>query len=167
MANEVLVLEGVKETRKALKDASPTILKETDKRIRDIFNAEVKIARAFVPKQPPLSGWSTWDGVQAQRAIKRGKSRNRKVTNGWISSQGLMNSSKFGAIFEMAGRKSSGNTPQGSAFVTQLTGRYQQAGRAIWRALDEGGRQRIQRGLIDAYDDALKKIESDLNSQVG
>jgi len=167
MANDVLLLTGVKETRKAIKDASPTILKETDKRIRDLFKAEAKIAQQLVPLQPPLSGWTTWDGAQARRSIKPGKGRNRKTANGWIQSRGLMNSSKFGAIFELAGRKTGGITPQGIGFVTQLNARYGEASRAIWRALDNGGRDRIQRGLIDAYNDALQKIESDINSQVG
>lgn len=167
MATEVLQLTGVKETRKAIKAASPTVLKALDKSIRDAINTEVRLIRVQVPIEPPLSGWSTWDGAAVQKAIKPAKSKNKRTPTGYVQSRGIKNYSKNGVIFEMAGRSSSGKTASGQNFVSYLNGRHGQASRLVWRVMDNGGAVRIQTAIKNAYIHALDEIEKDLNNNHG
>jgi len=181
MAKEVVVLTGIAETRKILKDAAPDILKEVDKEIRAVLKKEVKAAQAILPTAPPMSGWSTtkgrtsgdsewpeWVGGEISRSIKmkKGKKQYRKHHTFRYSSQLIMliNGSAAGSIFELAGRSSSGNTAQGRQFIANLN-RFGQASRVIWKVMDNGGADDVQRGMVDAYHRAERQLQARLDAQ--
>lgn len=181
MAEEAVVLFGIKETRKLLKDAAPDLMKAVDKEIRAILQEEVKMAKAEIPTQPPMSGWSAtrgrtsgdgewpeWKGGEISRSIKmkKGKKQYRKHHTFRYQSQLIMlvNGSASGSIFELAGRKSSGSSPAGRQFIANLM-RFGQPSRVIWKVMDNGGADKVQRGMAAAYRRAEDQLQARLDAQ--
>jgi hypothetical protein len=181
MADEIVVLTGIKETL----DALIAFDKDAVKRFNKVINTELagaeRDARASVPLQP-LSGWSKntmvgpllpgqkrgwpgWNVGQVRYGIKKTKAQGkvRKGYNNYTTSAGaLLNESAPGAIFEIAGRK-----PQGSnknKFVDNLNERFGKASRSIWRTVDKD-RPRIEANVAKALEEAKIELQKHLNKE--
>lgn len=166
---------GATDLRKALRKFEPELAKETNKEIRNILKPIVSQARGFMPSNDAVpSGWlkrenaqGTWakrfyDQSLARKGIVSKIGGSKPNNKGWRSVAAILNKSVGGAIYETAGRKTSGqqgkssNPNAGKGFISELTqtgqfgsaeayagrGRHSRkfAGRAIFRAasLDEG-----------------------------
>ena len=126
-------LDGAVALRKAMKEYTPELAKETQKEIAGHLRKVVNRARGFVPANSPLSGWSQPVGMWEYRAfdssdVKRGigfsATPSKPNKRGFRSLATIYNKSAAGAIYETAGRKS-GSDGQPPA---QRVKKYRQGG---------------------------------------
>jgi len=168
-------VKGVIELRKALRQFEPELAKSTQKEITAALKPIVSRARGYLPSNDDVpSGWlkrenagGKWatrfyDQATARRGIVWKTSPSKTNRKGWRSVASILNKNAAGAIYETAGRKTSGQQGQsanpnaGQEFIAELsrTGQFKNAdnqkrvgrhsnkftGRAMFRAAaeDEG-----------------------------
>jgi hypothetical protein len=178
MSQNAIVLTGLKETLKALSDFDKDAVKAFTKVINKELSSVKKEAQGYVEAKPPLSGWATqparnprsrggagwpaWD----QSIIKAGISSTKaegKVRKDYTTSAGaLKNKSAQGVIYELAGRRSSGN----GTFIKNLEGQVGDASRLIWKAVDKN-RTKIEQNVFDALEKAKATLQQNLNKERG
>jgi len=140
-------VQGAISLRKALKQFTPDLAKETQKELANFLKPVVKNARGFIPSNDQVpSGWLTanqkgsWERVAFDSAIaKRGigyKTTPSKVNrSGFRALVSILNKSAAGAIYETAGRKSGITGRFTPRLDGQLVGQGQKmTGRAMFRA---------------------------------
>jgi hypothetical protein len=132
-------LDNAVALRKALKQYTPDLAKETQKEIAGHLRKVVNRARGFVPSDSPLSGWANPVGEWEYRAfnagiIKKGLGYSTTPTKpnkrGFRSLATIFNKSASGAIYETAGRKTPAGLPpaqrvkkyRGGQFITEWEG---------------------------------------------
>lgn len=121
-------IEGVKQTRKAIRNFAPDLNKELNKELRIALAPIARKARGFVPATSPMSGWagrSFSEGrfpIYNARTITSGigfSTKAGKTTrSGFTSNAKIFNKSAAGAIYETAGR----TNPQGQPWVGHKAG---------------------------------------------
>lgn len=190
MAEEVIVLTGVKETIDALKEFDKDAVKRFNKVVNSELSSAESSARTIIARVnnskgtgTPMSGWrqsnpakpsstrggAGWPGFNAAdvaAGITKTKAQ-RRVRGDYTTSAGaLRNASAAGAIFEVAGRKTKGSADRtsGAQFLRNLSARFGRASRAIWSVVDKD-RARIERNVADALDEAKKELDKHLNQQ--
>ena len=190
MADEVIVLTGIKETVDALKEFDKSAVRKFNKVINtELANAERDahgIVRGIGNSQTdtPMSGWRSYDAANPQRSsrggagwpawntgtviagIRKTKAQG-KVRRDYTTSAGaLVNKSAAGAIFEIAGRKSGGSSgrSQGQQFMRTLSARFKPASRLIWRVVDKD-RAKIEANVKKALDEAKAELQKHLNRE--
>jgi hypothetical protein len=168
-------VKGVIELRKAMRQFEPELAKATQKEITAALKPIVTKARGYLPSNEDVpSGWlkrenagGRWatrfyDQATARRGIVYKTSPSKANRKGWRSVASILNKNAGGAIYETAGRKTSGQQGQsvnrnaGQEFIAELskTGQFKNAdnqkrvgrhsnkftGRAMFRAAaeDEG-----------------------------
>ena len=159
-------IDGVDEVLKALKAVDPELRKELPKEIKAYLNPIVDEMRSTIPGDRPLSGWKEtgrigWRSSTVRSSIrsKFRASRKRGAKSREFSLASISQSSPAGAIFDMAGRKSSGNTPQGRAMIAALNTRHGGASRTLWPTL-ERNRNRLEdgiRAILERYADKVNR----------
>jgi hypothetical protein len=132
-------LDNAVALRKALKQYTPDLAKETQKEIAGHLRKVVSRARGFVPSESPLSGWANPVGEWEYRAfnsgiMKKGLGYSTTPTKpnkrGFRSLATIFNKSAAGAIYETAGRKTPAGLPaaqrvqkyRGGKFITEWQG---------------------------------------------
>jgi hypothetical protein len=116
-------VKGAVELRKALREFTPDLAKETQKEIALILKPITNKARGFIPSAAPLSGWArssetkwgtdrVWSSVAAKRGIGYKTTPSKANRSGWRSLARIVNSSAAGAIYETAGRVNPQGRPQ-------------------------------------------------------
>lgn len=121
-------IEGVKQTRKAIRAFAPDLNKELNAELRAALAPIARKARGFVTAESPMSGWagrSFSEGrfpIYNARTITSGigfSTKQGKTTrSGFTSNAKLFNKSVAGAIYETAGR----TNPQGQPWVGPKAG---------------------------------------------
>lgn len=171
-----VVLIGLRDTKKALKDYAPDVLKQMNAEIRGVGKSLTLVAKADIPEAPPMrgwrqvpasagrtrgsAGWPAWDPAAIRKGIKF-KTGGRRTKGSAISdAYSLVNDSAAGAIFEVAGRRSNGSGT-GVDFINNLN-KVRQASRAIWAALDDRGKREIQDAIVQAIDKAERELQARL-----
>ena len=192
--NSTIVVTGVKETIAGLKKFDQDPLKKFNKIINtELRKAKVEAQKIVIESATqgqgqgaPLSGWSTNKKQGPQLPTKKGLARpfpewnTGQVVSGIVASKAqgkvrkadyttsagaLINKSRAGAIFEIAGRKPGpGRTKSGTAFKEKLTELYGPASRVVWRAVDKN-RLKIQASFATALEEAKKDLQKALESQ--
>jgi hypothetical protein len=139
-------LDGAVALRKAMKEYTPELAKETQKVIAGHLRKVVNRARGFVPSDSPLSGWSKSVGEWEYRAfdsadIKKGLGYSTTPTKpnkrGFRSLATIFNKSAAGAIYETAGRKNPMGQPPAKRTIAYRGGQIVPAwesGKAINRS---------------------------------
>jgi hypothetical protein len=142
-------VKGASNLRKALKNFTPDLAKETTKEIGSFLKPVVRNARGFIPANSEVpSGWlvgnqkGKWERVAfdsqlAKRGIGYKTTPSRVNRSGFRALVSILNKTAAGAIYETAGRKISGGnfSPR---LGGQLTGSSQKMqGRAMFRAWSE------------------------------
>ena len=134
-------VRGVREAMKTLREIDPRLRRESAKSIRTAAQPLVNAARSKVPGSPPLSGWTrgryAFNGTKAKRGVKAkvgGRARKSSATWDLVT---LIQADAGGAVYDMAGRRSAGKSPQGRAFISGLKGRGGGASRTLWPAAEE------------------------------
>lgn len=158
-----LHVEGVAEVLRALGKVNPELKKATVKRMKQAADPMINDARSLFPATSPLSNWGNWrggyDGAQVRRGV-RAAFRGSKVRGSEANTVPLLSlrqTNAAGAIYDIAGRASNGNTPQGRAFITQLRSEGV-ASRAMWPAA-ERNMPEVVSAVEDAINDMSAQIE--------
>lgn len=107
-------VKGAIALRKALKEFTPDLAKETQKEIAGILKPITAKARGFIPSSAPLSGWGksnngtwgnrVWSSGEAKRGIGYKTTPSRVNRSGFRSLASVFNASASGSIYETAGR---------------------------------------------------------------
>lgn len=149
-------LDNAVALRKALKQYTPDLAKETQKEIAGHLRKVVNRARGFVPSESPLSGWANPVGEWEYRAfnagiIKKGLGYSTTPTKpnkrGFRSLATIFNKSAAGAIYETAGRKNPQGLPPAQRELKYKNGGFQtgwQGGKDVNKSANpNAGRQFI------------------------
>lgn len=187
MADEVIVLTGIKETIDALKAFDKDAVKRFNKVINTELAGAQRDARNIIQDEPPMSGWSKSDAAKPRKTTRGGagwpgwnsgeiKSKitktkaQGKVRGDYTTSAGaLLNKSAAGSIFEVAGRIASGTrrmTAQSSSgqFLRTIGNRFGKASRVVWRVVDKD-RSRIEANVNRALEQAKADLQQHLNKE--
>lgn len=166
-------LKGATSLRKALKQFSPDLDKETRDEMVGFLKPLVKKARGFLPSNAEApSGFvgtseagrfPKYDAAIARRGIGYKLTPTKPNRQGWVQTVSIHNKTAAGAIVETAGRKSgiTGNfTPR---FQGTLAGRGKMQGRAMFKAYDQDeGKAKV--GVIRALEKAAAKFNAKGNN---
>lgn len=192
MAEEVIILTGIKETLDALKEFDKDAVKRFNKVINSELAGAETDAKTIVSRinnskgtGTPMSGWrqnnaskpsstrggAGWPGFNPNEVIDgvvKSKAQGRSRGDFTTSAGALINKSAAGAIFEVAGRKTKGSSDrtQGAQFLRNLSARFGKASRAVWSVVDKD-KDRIERNVKNALDDAKKELQRHLEKQKG
>jgi len=188
-------VKGVIELRKAMRQFEPELAKATQKEIVAALKPIVAAARGYLPANEDVpSGWlkrenagGRWatrfyDQATARRGIVWRASPSKANKKGWRSVASIINKNAGGAIYETAGRKTTGqqgesvNPEAGQKFIEELTktgtlknsdyqkrvGRHSSkfTGRAMFRAFAED-----QGKATAAVQKALQKAQANFNGK--
>lgn len=190
MADEVIVLTGIKETVDALKEFDKDAVKRFNKVINSELSGAETSARTMVARinnshgtGTPMSGWrqnnatrpsstrggAGWPGfnpAEVTDGIVKTKAQGRTRGDYTTSAGALRNNSAAGAIFEVAGRKTKGDSARTSSsqFLRTLSARFGKASRLIWSVVDKDS-ARIQKNVADALDEAKRELDRHLNKK--
>lgn len=165
---------GVRQTLRALKQAQPDLEKQVRKSINDSVREVVLAARGFIPDQP-MTGWTAdswghrgWDQRTAKMGIKRQNPSRRIRTGGYFYAIDVANLSAPGMIYELAGSKSDGNSPQGRQFIANIerTGLRRPLRRVVVRAGIEKG-EKAKESILAALAKAQAVTQQRLDSVRG
>lgn len=185
MADEVIVLTGIKETLDALKEFDKDAVKRFNKVINNELRGAERDAKGLISEEPPMSGWRKadaakgrtrggagwpgWNAGEIKSKITKTKAQG-KVRGDYTTSAGaLLNKSAAGAIFEVAGKKASGTqamTAQSSSgqFLRTIGNRFGKASRVVWRVVDKD-RARIEENVARALEQAKADLQKNLNKE--
>jgi hypothetical protein len=186
MADDVIVLTGIKETLDALKEFDKDAVKRFNKVINTELAGAQRDARNIITDEPPMSGWRKtdaakgrtrggqgwpgWNAGEIKSKITKTKAQGRVRKGNYTTSAGaLLNKSAAGAIFEVAGRQASGTkkmfaqTSSGQ-FLRTLENRFKKASRVVWRVVDKD-RAKIEANVNRALEDAKAQLQRVLNRE--
>jgi hypothetical protein len=143
-------VKGASDLRKALRNFTPDLAKETTKEIGNFLKPVVKNARGFVPANSQVpSGWlvgnqkGKWERVAFDSAVaKRGigykTTPSKPNRRGFKSLVSILNKSAAGAIYETAGRKSGIDGRFSPRLQGSIVGPSQKMqGRAMFKAWEQ------------------------------
>jgi hypothetical protein len=189
MADDVIILTGIKQTLEALKEFDKGAVRRFNKVINTELAGAERDARSSIDKisnpktDTPMSGWRTsnamvptstrggkgwpgWNSALVKEGIKKSKAEGR-VRRGYLryttSAGSLRNESAAGSIFEIAGRKSNGSGT-GQSFISTLNSRFGKASRSIWRTVDKD-KPRIEANVKRALDQAKAELQKHLDRE--
>jgi len=183
MANEVVVISGIKETTAALKKFDKDAARRLNKVVNDELRLAENAAKDQIDTKPPMSGWRTtaaknprkgvrggegwpaWDPQAIRQGIVKTRSEGRVRADYTTSAGALLNKTASGVIFEVAGRRTPGQGT-GRQMIGVLEDRFRKASRGIWAVIDRD-RPRIYRNIRAAMNDAEKTLQANLEKQKG
>ena len=183
MANEVVVISGIKETTAALKQFDKDAARRLNKVVNDELRLAENAAKDQIDTKPPMSGWRTtaaknprkgvrggegwpaWDPQAIRQGIVKTRSEGRVRADYTTSAGALLNKTASGVIFEVAGRRTPGQGT-GRQMIGVLEDRFRKASRGIWAVIDRD-RPRIYRNIRAAMNDAEKTLQANLEKQKG
>ena len=183
MADDVIVLTGIKETLADLKEFDKDAVKRFNKVINTELAGAQRDARNIIQDEPPMSGWRKadaakgrtrggagwpgWNAGEIKSKITKTKAEGKVRKGDYTTSAGaLLNKSAAGAIFEVAGRNTKTTTARTSSaqFLRTLTARFQGASRVVWRVVDKD-RFRIEANVNRALEQAKADLQRHLNRE--
>jgi len=162
-----VTVKGATELRKALRKFEPDLNKETRKELAGILKPIVKEARGFVIAPAPLSGWvkkpnSTgrfpqFNAEEVKRGIGYKTSPSKPNSKGFVSLASINNKTAAGAIYETAGRKTTGDNfvPRLPALTNSPAGK----GRMIYKAYENNKGEAVK-AVVKALQTAADKLNA-------
>lgn len=152
-------VEGLDETLAYLKLFDEQLYKDINKELQREMYKLVKVARSLTPTTSPMTNWNTdgggkWGneiGFDPAKARSRIRSQSKAVRPKNSTTKErvyLLLNDRAGAIYETAGRKTQGKTPQGRQFITNIEN-YSgmvvigKQGRVAWKAVNENRKEVI------------------------
>jgi hypothetical protein len=166
-------LKGASALRKALKQFSPDLDKETRDEMVGFLKPLVKKARGYMPANSQMpSGWvgtaepgqfPKYDASLARRGVGYKLTPTKPNRQGWVQTVSIHNKTAAGAIYETSGRKS-GNTGKFTPRLQgTLAGRGKMQGRAMFKAYEQDeGKAKV--GVIRALEKAAAKFNARSNN---
>jgi hypothetical protein len=183
MANEVVVISGIKETTAALKKFDKDAARRLNKVINDELRRAEGDAKEQIPTKPPMSGWRTtapknprktprggqgwpaWNPQSIRQGIVKTRVEGRVRADYTTSAGALLNKTASGVIFEVAGRRTPGQGT-GRQLIGNMNDRFRKASRGIYAVIDRD-RPRIYANIRSAMDDAKKILQANINKERG
>ena len=183
-----VVVNGVKQLQKAMRDVEPALNKQMSQDIKAVMLTVRDKARGYLPAQNDvLSGWGkgtasaetinyrafpAYDYALAKSKVAYSAGQNKRNKSGYRAAFYVYNNSAPGAIFETAGRinkpKGKGslnpNAPEqfnsAAEMLTSMKGYGKQKGRVIFRAWDE-----TKNKVIPEVVKAINTVAIDFNNK--
>jgi hypothetical protein len=185
-----VVVNGVKQLQKAMRDVEPELNKQMSKDIKTAMLIVRDKARGYLPRQDEvLSGWGKptssietiidpkklfppYDYAFAKSKVQYSAGQNKRNDKGFKAAFYVYNNSRSGAIFETAGRLNKPRynrslNPNASAqfnaaaeMLSSMKGEGMQKGRVIYRAWDE-----TKGKVIPAVVGAINTVATDFNNK--
>jgi hypothetical protein len=185
-----VVVTGVKQLQKAMREVDKDLNKEMSKNIKQAMLIVRNRARGYLPPQGDvLSGWGKgtssidtikepkrlfppYDYALAKSKVQYSAGQNKANDKGFRAAFYVYNNSRSGAIFETAGRigRPRGNkslNPQApeqfnsaAEMLSSMKGQGKQRGRVIYRAWDETKDVIIPK-VVNAIDTVAVKFKKD------
>ena len=185
-----VVVNGVKQLQKAMRDVDKDLNKEMSKNIRQAMLIVRNKARGYLPAQSEvLSGWGKgtasaetikdkyrafppYDYALARDKVQYSAGQNKVNKSGFRAAFYVYNNSAPGAIFETAGRI---NKPRGNRslnpnapiqfnaaaeMLSSMKGQGKQRGRVIYRAWDET-KNKVIPEVVKAIETVAVKFKKD------
>ena len=181
MADETVVISGIKETIESLKKFDKDAARRLNKVINDELALAEGAARAKVTDAPPMSGWRTvpatkgrtrggqgwpaWEPATIRQGIKKTRVEGKVRSDYTTSAGALVQRTAAGAIWEVAGRSSSGSGT-GRKMIGVLNERFKGASRGIWAVVDKDA-DKIRTNVRKAVEDAQRLLKANLNKEKG
>lgn len=167
MINTTVQVEGVKATLKALKEIDPALRRAAIKEMKSAAQPMVNEVRSRMPLKP-LDNWGEggrlgWDVNKARRSVKL-RFGGKKIRGGSGNQYPLLRlviQSPAATMYDMAGKRGQGKTPQGQVFVRVLTADWGRPSRLAWPAAEKH-MDSVQRGVIEAIDKAAAEINREI-----
>ena len=183
-----VVVTGVKQLQKAMRDVDKDLNKEMSKNIKQAMLIVRDRARGYLPAQSEvLSGWGKgtgsidtikepnrlfppYDYALAKSKVQYSAGQNKANNKGFKAAFYVYNNSRSGAIFETAGRISkprgnkslNPNAPEqfnsAAEMLSSMKGQGNQRGRVIYRAWDETKNIVIPK-VVDAIETVAVKFK--------
>jgi hypothetical protein len=157
---------GGREAIRSLSKLPKELRNETRRNIRRAAAPIKAQAQANIPTVA-LSNWRNWQGGRlswdagaARKGVSLAIGGGRQTDELWRIVT-LSQKSAPGSVFEVAGRKSGGKTPQGKAFIRGLNAKHGRASRALWRAVDSN-KALIDSSVRDAVNAAIRTVNNEL-----
>lgn len=151
-------IDGLDRTLRVLSQIDPIMEKEIRKEINAAAGSVRDLARRYVPSESPMSGWQApnwgargFDAATIKKGITVVRRGDRTKPGSYRREIRIVNKSAPGVIYELAGSKSNGITPQGRVFIRNIaeSGLRQPLRRLVVRAGVEKGKEARQR-VFDA-----------------
>ena len=155
-----LEVVGLKEALRELNQLNPKLRRDITKDYRKIVAPVIKTAKAKVPQGPPISGWgrnwktksghqmTPWVGSRGDDFIKAKVSGKKpREWAGRTTNLAVFSVAWTGAVntlYDLAGRRSNGDTERGAQMIRAIEGRYGKASRVLWPAY-EMNRDEVER----------------------
>jgi hypothetical protein len=181
MADETVVISGIKETIESLKKFDKDAARRLNKVINDELALAEGAARAKIEDKPPMSGWRTvpaakgrvrggqgwpaWEPTAIRQGIKKTRVEGKVRSDYTTSAGALVQKTAAGAIWEVAGRRS-GGSGTGRNMIGVLNERFKGASRGIWAVVDKDA-DKIRNNVRKAIEDAQKLLKANLNKEKG
>jgi hypothetical protein len=181
MADETVVISGIKETIESLKKFDKDAARRLNKVINDELALAEGAARAKIQDKPPMSGWRTvpaakgrvrggqgwpaWEPTAIRQGIKKTRVEGKVRSDYTTSAGALVQKTAAGAIWEVAGRRS-GGSGTGRNMIGVLNERFKGASRGIWAVVDKDA-DKIRNNVRKAIEDAQKLLKANLNKEKG
>lgn len=176
----VAKVEGLDEAIAYLKQFDKDTLKALNKELYAEMKKLVQETRQDAPTQTPLGNWKPYEGGASRwgnaiafqpRKVRMGV-RNKigpvrnKANNTQERAYFLLEQDPAGAVYETAGRKTPGRTPQGRAFIRNLEAKsgitvIGKQGRLIWKNVIEN-RDEVTANLAGV----VRKYEAIINAKL-
>lgn len=155
-------IDGLDRTLRAIGSVDKVMEKEIRKELNAAAGSVRDLAQRYIPQESPMSGWSIdnwghrgYDPAAMKSGIKVVRRGNRGRSGSYRREIRIVNRSAPGVIYELAGTKSLGRSPQGAQFVRNIaaTGLRVPLRRLLVRAGVEKGpeaRQRVFNAVVKA-----------------
>lgn len=154
MAATNIRIDNVKATVAALKEFAPEIQQRMNKEIRTALVKTQTGAKARYPK----GSWSISVNTKKILGSISARSGGTRASSWEKSSPGVR-----AAVFEFAGSRGTGKTPQAAAMISSLRARYGEPGRFLWDSWDENGAQALA-DIESSVREAERDLQAKLNS---
>ena len=141
---QVLEVSGLKEALKEINKIDKKLRRELTKDFERAASPMVDAIRGDIPSSPPLSGFATksrlqWrtnetKSVKVKLDTRRARYRNEKTGSNYeqLGVVKIRTTTPAVAVFDIAGKTSSGKTAQGKAMIDGLQRRFGRASRIMW-----------------------------------
>ena len=169
---------GVKEALRELQRTDKRARRQLTVNYRKIVEPFISDARAMVPLDAPISGWSRswtlksgdqvlpWDGYYSNDNITARVSGKRPTRFGDFTKNLatfiLRWDGTIETIYDIAGRESAGNTPQGRNMIAGLRKKRGAPSRVMWPAFLKN-RTEIEKRMRLLLEDLMRQISADIN----
>jgi hypothetical protein len=164
-------VRGAVELRKALREFTPDLAKETQKEIKTAISPISKSAKGYVPDRGEvLSGWLPrqmseatfpfFNPSEVKSKIGFKTSPSKANSRGFRSLAQVFNKSRAGSIYERMGKVSPESRfvqNQDGKLRAPLKGKGRMQGRVLYRAYDENN-GKAREGVLKAIATAGKKL---------